>query len=240
MPSENEEGENFSKNLKEDGDECYGEETPYLLISLFLVIAILILTIVPYWQVDYQGINNNTERATLENQYRATLAQILGGAAIGITLYYNWRRIGIAEKDLKVTQKNLNFTQKIAQDNLKIAEEGQITERFTRAIEQLGNEKIEIRLGGIYSLERISNESEKDYRSIMDILTAYIRKNSPVKNESIVNKEDVPIDRYSSGNYCYRKKKILRQRTLHYREFSLCRRSTKKSIGSEWSLSTKN
>ena len=73
--------------------------------------------------------------------------------------------------------------------NLKIAQEGQITERFTRAvdqlgaIDQLGNPAIEIRLGGIYALERIANESEKDYWPIMEILTAYVRKNSPVEHK---------------------------------------------------------
>ena len=40
---------------------------------------------------------------------------------------------------------------------------------------------MEIRLGGIYALERISNESEKDYWPIMEILTAYVRKNSSVE-----------------------------------------------------------
>jgi len=53
-----------------------------------------------------------------------------------------------------------------------------MTERFTRAVDQLGNEKIEIRLGGIYALERISSESEKDYWPIMKILAAYIREKS--------------------------------------------------------------
>jgi uncharacterized protein YjbI with pentapeptide repeats len=139
----------------------------------------------PYFQVNYQGITNNTEKATLENQYRATLAQISGGVAIGIGLYYTWRRITIAEEDLKATQENL----KVAQENLKVSQESQITERFTRAVEQLGaidqlgNPAIEIRLGGIYALERISNESKKDYWPIMEILTAYVRKNSRVENQ---------------------------------------------------------
>ena len=105
----------------------------------------------------------------MENSYRATLAQILGGIAIGIGLYYTWRRISIAEDGLKVTQ------------------EGQITERFTRAVDQLGNEKMEIRLGGIYALERIANESEKDYWPIMEILIAYIRMNSHIREEDYTN-----------------------------------------------------
>ena len=44
---------------------------------------------------------------------------------------------------------------------------------------------MEIRLGGIYALERISNESDKDYWPIMEILTAYVRINSPIKNGNI-------------------------------------------------------
>lgn len=115
------------------------------------------------------GINNTVDKANYENQYRATLAQILGGIAIGMGLYYTWRRITIAENELKVSQQ------------------GQITERFTRAVDQLGaldqfgNPAIEIRLGGIYALERISMESDKDYWPIMEILTAYVRKNSHVE-----------------------------------------------------------
>ena len=66
------------------------------------------------------------------------------------------------------------------QANLKVSQEGRITEHFTRAIDQLGNPAIEIRLGGIYALERIANESEKNYWPIMEIFTAYVRKNSCV------------------------------------------------------------
>jgi hypothetical protein len=34
-----------------------------------------------------------------------------------------------------------------------------ITESFSKAVEQLGSDKLEVRLGGTYSLERISKES---------------------------------------------------------------------------------
>ena len=59
---------------------------------------------------------------------------------------------------------------------MQVAQEGQITERFTRAIEQLGSEKMAIRLGGIYALERIANDSDKDYWPIIETLTAYVRE----------------------------------------------------------------
>ena len=47
-------------------------------------------------------------------------------------------------------------------------------------------------MGGIYALERIANESKKDYWPIMEILTAYVRKNSPKKNYLTI--EPISID----------------------------------------------
>jgi hypothetical protein len=61
----------------------------------------------------------------------------------------------------------------------RVAEQGHITDRFTKAIEQLGNEKLEVRLGSIYALERIAHDSSRDHWPIMETLTAYIRENSP-------------------------------------------------------------
>jgi DUF2934 family protein/pentapeptide repeat protein len=51
-----------------------------------------------------------------------------------------------------------------------------ITESFSNAIEQLGSDKLEVRLGGIYALERISNESPRDYLMVMENLTALVRE----------------------------------------------------------------
>ena len=169
---------NFLENINKDLRVFSTTINKYPLVSLFFIFAVILLFVFPYVQVHLHEINNVTKEAELENQYRATLAQILGSVAIGIGLYYTWRRIGIAEKELQATQDNLKVTQEIADNNLKVSKEGQITERFTRAVDQLGNPAMEIRLGGIYALERISKESEDDYWPIMEILTAYVRKNS--------------------------------------------------------------
>ncbi|WP_375496376.1 pentapeptide repeat-containing protein [uncultured Nostoc sp.] len=55
-----------------------------------------------------------------------------------------------------------------------------ITDRFSKSVEQLGNDKLEIRLGGIYSLERISKDSAKDYWTVMEVLTAFVREHAKV------------------------------------------------------------
>jgi uncharacterized protein YjbI with pentapeptide repeats len=57
--------------------------------------------------------------------------------------------------------------------------QGQITERFTRAIDQLGHTQIDVSLGGIYALERIARESKVDHGPVMEILTGYVREHSP-------------------------------------------------------------
>jgi hypothetical protein len=88
------------------------------------------------------------------------VAQILGGAALLSGLYFTWRTLQVNRK-------------------------GQITDRFTRAIDQLGkvddkgNKLFEIRVGVIYALQRIARESDEDYWPIMEILTAYVRQNAP-------------------------------------------------------------
>jgi hypothetical protein len=79
---------------------------------------------------------------------------------------------------------------------LDLSREGQITDRFTKAIEQLGaldrtmdqtgnpRPKLSVRLGGIYALERIARDSEKDEWPILEILTGYVREQSLGRTES--------------------------------------------------------
>jgi hypothetical protein len=73
-----------------------------------------------------------------------------------------------------------------------------ITENFSKAIEQLGSDKIEVRLGGIYSLERISKESLDDYWMAMENLTAFVRERSRRNEvERVANREQRVTDRAS-------------------------------------------
>jgi hypothetical protein len=57
--------------------------------------------------------------------------------------------------------------------------QGQVTDRFTRAIDQLDQAKsVDVRLGGIYALERLARESPEDHGAIMEILSAYLREHA--------------------------------------------------------------
>jgi hypothetical protein len=64
---------------------------------------------------------------------------------------------------------------------IQVTRQGQITERISTAVEQLAASKNggpdEVRvLGGIYALERVAKESSADYGTVMEIVTAYVRK----------------------------------------------------------------
>ena len=41
----------------------------------------------------------------------------------------------------------------------ELTEQGQVTDRYTKAIEQLGSDKLDVTIGGIYALERIARDS---------------------------------------------------------------------------------
>ena len=64
--------------------------------------------------------------------------------------------------------------------NYQQGEERLITDRFAKSVEQLGSQDVDVRLGGIYSLERIAKDSPKDYWTVMEVLTAYVRTKSPL------------------------------------------------------------
>jgi uncharacterized protein YjbI with pentapeptide repeats len=100
--------------------------------------------------------------AKATNDARTTLLQGLGGLAVFAGAVVAYRQLTTGREQLRVAQ------------------EGQITERFTRAVSQLGDDKsLDIRLGGIYALERIANDSPVDRAAIAEILTAYVRGHSP-------------------------------------------------------------
>jgi hypothetical protein len=130
--------------------------------------------------------------AKATNDVRTTLLQGLGGLVLIAGAAATWRQVIIArdqvhqtqaytEEQLRISRRQLQQTQELTMRQLTSAEETQITERFTRAIEHLGDETLDVRLGGIYALERIGNDSPADRGAIEDILASYVRVHAPWK-----------------------------------------------------------
>ncbi|WP_194813391.1 pentapeptide repeat-containing protein [Nocardia sp. XZ_19_385] len=64
-------------------------------------------------------------------------------------------------------------------DQYRLAQQTQVTERFSKAVEGLSSDKIDVRLGGIYLLERLARDSPQDHMTVFDVLGAFVRTHSP-------------------------------------------------------------
>lgn len=78
--------------------------------------------------------------------------------------------------------------------NFSQGENRLITERFTRSIEQLGNKEETIRIGGIYALERIANDSPRDGWTIMEVLSSFVRGKQNIKGQDIAQLPGIRAD----------------------------------------------
>ncbi|WAU78396.1 pentapeptide repeat-containing protein (plasmid) [Streptomyces sp. Qhu-G9] len=65
-----------------------------------------------------------------------------------------------------------------ASKELRISEQGQITNRYNAAITNLGSESVDVRLGGIYALQRIMQDSSRDHPTVVSVLAAYVRQHA--------------------------------------------------------------
>ncbi|MDZ8136766.1 MAG: pentapeptide repeat-containing protein [Nostoc sp. DedQUE04] len=138
--------------------------TTILLLISIITAGSWMLWRLPQLRVSSEKSFTPKERIELENTTRTslsqafgTLSQTVGGIVLIIGLYFTWR-------------------------NLIATEDRQITERFTKAIEQFGSDKAEVCIGGIYALERIANDSERDHWVIMEVLTCFIKNRYSLEN----------------------------------------------------------
>jgi hypothetical protein len=61
-----------------------------------------------------------------------------------------------------------------------LARQGQLTERFSNASDQLGHVEVAVRLGGIYALGRLARDADAGLRhQVRQILAAYVRTKAP-------------------------------------------------------------
>lgn len=152
-------------------------------LTLYVLLGVFLWWLLQLY-VDPSAIKDPSKEATVKKDLLQALGLIMAGVAGAIGIYFTWR--------------GQRLTQESTQETLLVTREGQVTDRFTRAIDQLGKtqgddgktKSLEIRLGGIYALERIAKESEEDYWPIMEILTAYVRRNAPLPPEDRQDDKD--------------------------------------------------
>ncbi|MFI6728695.1 pentapeptide repeat-containing protein [Streptomyces atratus] len=101
--------------------------------------------------------------------------------------------VGLWYSNVQTRQTNEQAQQANARalDDRALAKEAQITDRYTAAVGNLGEDKVDVRLGGVYALQRIMQDSRRDQPTIANVLATYIRTHAakpPAKDQ------DVPAD----------------------------------------------
>lgn len=91
-------------------------------------------------------------------------ALVLGGA---VGLYFGWQRVSAANKQAKIQILQTDLAHRIHASDL-----------FNRAVGQLGDRKLEIRLGAILTLEQICIEYPNRSAAVIRLLTTYLKKNT--------------------------------------------------------------
>jgi hypothetical protein len=148
------------------------------VVVLMSVIAIVWLPGLQVRRLKWSQLIDPEARFDKENEARKTIAQVIAGLAFFGGLY-----------QAVVTVRN-------GQIQMAISQDGQITERFTKAIELLGSGNDDKATGAVYALERIAEDSnrlspsnaalQEDYRRVIGVLTLYVRTHyrcSPAKDD---------------------------------------------------------
>jgi len=82
------------------------------------------------------------DRLKLQNDVRIGLLSAVAGVAVIAAVVVTWQQLETDRRQLR--------------QQLEVAGQEQAGERFARALDQLGSEQLDVRLGGIYGLERIA------------------------------------------------------------------------------------
>ena len=133
----------------------------------------------PRWQVNLlaQEIADPKARAEIEDKFRKTVGQLLGGAAV---LFGAWLAFLQFSQQQQTAQSQIEQQQQAAlQQQQQAARDLLISNQASKGFEQLASDKMAMRLGGIYALEGVMNASERpeQYRGpVLEMLCAFVRE----------------------------------------------------------------
>lgn len=143
-----------------------------ILLMLIIMSLVLIPDMLhpPLSETELKGVGTAEARIQLEqaqaqirNSARSTLLQAVAGLLVFIGAVATWRQV-------------------------QVNREGQVTDRFTRAIDQVGSENMDVRIGGIYGLERVAKNSPSDRPQVQYVLAAFIRGHAP-RSQDVVESD---------------------------------------------------
>jgi hypothetical protein len=139
-----------------------------ILLVLGLTAACTVAFVVPPLVVSVHDVPDPVKRLELQNAVRTTLLSGMAGIFFLTTAYFTARQLQTARDQLSVSQAQL-----------RISERGHVTERLTRAIDQLASTSRPAQVGAIYALERLAQDHEELRSTFVETISAYVREHTP-------------------------------------------------------------
>ena len=138
---------------------------------LAAVITVGGLTYLLVWYVPDTLARRHAD-ASVESAWISAVAITLGvvaTAAVAVAAFWYSR---------STNQATIDAAKDSTDKTLDAAREAQFPDRYSKAIEQLGSDNMDVRLGGIYALEGIAVDSARHHPTVMEVLAAFIREHS--------------------------------------------------------------
>jgi len=88
---------------------------------------------------------------------------------------YNARVLVISVGGAIVVGTGLLYTAR----NYRLSRRGQVTDRFTVALERLGSSELYVRIGGVHALEHVMRDSADHHDDVIEVLIKFIRDRAP-------------------------------------------------------------
>jgi uncharacterized protein YjbI with pentapeptide repeats len=125
-----------------------------MLASLAVLLMLAIVFYLPEVLIAHRGLTlSPKDRLEAEASIRGAIIQLLGGSVLIVGLYFTAR-------------------------GFQLTREGHLTARYSQAIEHLGHDKMDVRIGGIYELERLTRDSVADAGTVIDVLVTFVREHT--------------------------------------------------------------
>jgi Pentapeptide repeats (9 copies) len=104
------------------------------------------------------------------------------GLAIGAAVGAGCGLVLVGRRQWAIERAN-RVSERAADDSRHDAGERRITDLYSKAADQLGSEKAAVRLAGLYSLERLAQDTPPLRQTIVNLLCAYLRMPSEVSSD---------------------------------------------------------
>jgi hypothetical protein len=103
-----------------------------------------------------------------KNDVRTTLVQAVAGLAVagGAIITYRTFRHNQADQAERHSREERTY---------RLHQPQQVTDTYTRAVEQLGHAEAPVRLGALYSLVSLAQDNPRRRQTVVDVLCAYLR-----------------------------------------------------------------